>query len=158
MFTCDTVCCGLHIYFFWIIEHFYVFGLLISALQSLWGKGDYKEEMDEMLAEQVAIESAPPKSPLELLRDRTVRWQLMTMSFIQCCNQLSGITMVRMETFYFVLGLIKIFKVKPICFSFPAQYLLFWHLPGGRYTERPDPLRHSWSWSIWNNHNHFLCE
>ncbi|XP_073323484.1 solute carrier family 2 member 9, like 1 [Pagrus major] len=70
-----------------------------KALQSLWGKGDYKEEMDEMLAEQAAIESAPPKSPLELLRDRTVRWQLMSMSIIQCCNQLSGITML--STFSF---------------------------------------------------------
>uniref|UniRef100_A0A3B4VI97 Solute carrier family 2, facilitated glucose transporter member 5 n=1 Tax=Seriola dumerili TaxID=41447 RepID=A0A3B4VI97_SERDU len=50
-----------------------------KALQSLWGQGDYKQEMDEMLAEQAAIEAAPPKSPLQLLRDRTVRWQLITM-------------------------------------------------------------------------------
>uniref|UniRef100_A0A4W6D6C9 Solute carrier family 2, facilitated glucose transporter member 5 n=1 Tax=Lates calcarifer TaxID=8187 RepID=A0A4W6D6C9_LATCA len=63
-----------------------------KALQSLWGTGDYKQEMDEMLIEQAAIEAAPPKNPLQLLRDRTVRWQLITMSLIYCCNQLSGIT------------------------------------------------------------------
>ncbi|XP_039652650.1 solute carrier family 2 member 9, like 1 isoform X1 [Perca fluviatilis] len=70
-----------------------------KALQSLWGQGDYKQEMDEMLAEQAAIEAAPSKSPLQLLRDRTVRWQLLTMSIIYCCNQLSGITAI--STFSF---------------------------------------------------------
>ncbi|KAL3059076.1 hypothetical protein OYC64_011083 [Pagothenia borchgrevinki] len=43
-----------------------------KALQSLWGQGDYEQEMDEMLAEQAAIDAAPPKTPLQLLRDRTV--------------------------------------------------------------------------------------
>ncbi|XP_035518265.1 solute carrier family 2 member 9, like 1 [Morone saxatilis] len=70
-----------------------------KALQSLWGQGDYKEEMDEMLAEQAAIESAPPKSPLQLIRDGTVRWQLITMSTIYCCNQLSGMSAI--STFSF---------------------------------------------------------
>ncbi|XP_056258841.1 solute carrier family 2 member 9, like 1 [Seriola aureovittata] len=70
-----------------------------KALQSLWGQGDYKQEMDEMSAEQAVIEAAPPKSPLQLLRDRTVRWQLITMSFIYCCNQLSGMSMI--STFSF---------------------------------------------------------
>uniref|UniRef100_A0A3Q3MYE3 Solute carrier family 2, facilitated glucose transporter member 5 n=1 Tax=Mastacembelus armatus TaxID=205130 RepID=A0A3Q3MYE3_9TELE len=69
------------------------------ALQSLWGQGDYKQEMDDMLAEQVAIEAAPPKSPLKLLRDSTVRWQLITMSLIYCCNQLSGLSTI--STFSF---------------------------------------------------------
>ncbi|KAI3370350.1 hypothetical protein L3Q82_025126 [Scortum barcoo] len=71
----------------------------MKALQSLWGQGDYKQEMDEMLAEQAAIEEAPPKTPLQLLRDRTVRWQLITMSLIYCCNQLSGMSTV--STFSF---------------------------------------------------------
>ncbi|XP_041836743.1 solute carrier family 2 member 9, like 1 [Melanotaenia boesemani] len=69
------------------------------ALQSLWGKGDYKQEMDEMLTEQLAIEAAPPKSPLQLLRDRTVRWQLITMLTIYGCNQLSGMPVI--STFSF---------------------------------------------------------
>lgn len=76
---------------------------LMPALQTLWGQGDYREEMDEMLAEQVAIEAAPPKSPLQLLRDRTVRWQLISMSIIYSCNQLSGMSAVRMEMLCFML-------------------------------------------------------
>ncbi|XP_070759504.1 LOW QUALITY PROTEIN: solute carrier family 2 member 9, like 1 [Enoplosus armatus] len=70
-----------------------------KALQSLWGQGDYKQEMDEMLAEQAAIEAAPPKSPLQLLSDRTVRWQLITMSVIYCCNQLSGMSAISIFSF-----------------------------------------------------------
>ncbi|XP_022057305.2 solute carrier family 2 member 9, like 1 [Acanthochromis polyacanthus] len=70
-----------------------------KALQSLWGQGDYKQEMDEMLIEQAAIEAAPPKNPLQLLRDRTVRWQLISMSTIYCCNQLSGMPVI--STFSF---------------------------------------------------------
>ncbi|XP_035007677.1 solute carrier family 2 member 9, like 1 [Hippoglossus stenolepis] len=70
-----------------------------KALQSLWGPADYKEEMDEMLTEQAAIEAAPPKSPLQLLSDRTVRWQLISMSLIYTCNQLSGMSAI--STFSF---------------------------------------------------------
>lgn len=47
-----------------------------------------------MLAEQAALEAAPPKSPLQLVSDRTVRWQLITMSTIYFCNQMSGMPAV----------------------------------------------------------------
>ncbi|CAB1428114.1 unnamed protein product [Pleuronectes platessa] len=70
-----------------------------KALVSLWGPADYKEEMDEMLTEQAAIEAAPPKSSLQLLSDRTVRWQLISMSLIYTCNQLSGMSAI--STFSF---------------------------------------------------------
>ncbi|XP_060926133.1 solute carrier family 2 member 9, like 1 isoform X2 [Limanda limanda] len=70
-----------------------------KALESLWGPADYKEEMDEMLTEQAAMEAAPPKSPLQLLSDRTVRWQLISMSVIYTCNQLSGMSAI--STFSF---------------------------------------------------------
>ncbi|XP_015259602.1 PREDICTED: solute carrier family 2, facilitated glucose transporter member 9-like [Cyprinodon variegatus] len=70
-----------------------------SALQSLWGNGDYKEEMEEMLIEHMALEASPPKSPLQLLKNRTVRWQLITMFVIYCCNQMSGMTAI--STFSF---------------------------------------------------------
>ncbi|KAJ0023395.1 hypothetical protein NQD34_003294 [Periophthalmus magnuspinnatus] len=64
------------------------------ALQSLWGPGDYKEEMEEMLVEQAAIEAAPPKSPLQLLGSRRARWALFTLLLICGCNQMSGVTVV----------------------------------------------------------------
>lgn len=73
----------------WWVNH------LFSALQSLWGPGDYKEEIGDMLAEQAAMEAAPPKTPLQLIRNRNVRWQLITMAFIYGCNQLSGSSAVR---------------------------------------------------------------
>ncbi|XP_037535172.1 solute carrier family 2 member 9, like 1 [Nematolebias whitei] len=65
-----------------------------KALQSLWGRGEYKQEMDEMLSEQQVLEAAPPKSPLQLLRDRTVRWQLITVYTVCMCNQLSGMNTI----------------------------------------------------------------
>lgn len=78
--------------------------LRIPALQSLWGEGDYKQEMDEMLTEQAAIEAAPRKSTLQFLRDCSVRWQLLTMSVVYCCNQLSGIPAVRTDFSSFFLA------------------------------------------------------
>lgn len=47
-----------------------------------------------MLAEQAALERAPPKSLLQFLRSRDIRWQLVSISVIVCCCQLSGITVV----------------------------------------------------------------
>lgn len=137
---------------------------LIPALQTLWGQGDYKAEMEEMLAEQAAFEAAPRTGLLQLLRDKTIRWQLLTMCIIYSTNQLSGTTAVRMKTPYFLLVLaskqwrLYPVRVKPMLLSFPDQYLHVWHLPGGRYTGRQDPLCHSWSWGNWNPHLHHLCE
>ncbi|MEQ2229910.1 hypothetical protein ILYODFUR_023825 [Ilyodon furcidens] len=69
------------------------------VLQSLWGKGDYKQEMEEMLIEHMALEASPPKSPLQLLKDWTVRWQLITVFIIYSCNQMSGMSAI--STFSF---------------------------------------------------------
>ncbi|MEQ2309069.1 hypothetical protein AMECASPLE_034869 [Ameca splendens] len=69
------------------------------VLQSLWGKGDYKQEMEEMLIEHMALEASPPKSPLQLLKDWTVRWQLITMFIIYSCNKMSGMSAI--STFSF---------------------------------------------------------
>lgn len=63
-----------------------------KALQSLWGRGEYKLEMTEMVLEQAAIKGETSKSLLELLRDRSVRWQLITMVVMYGCIQFSGIT------------------------------------------------------------------
>uniref|UniRef100_H2TBL4 Solute carrier family 2 member 9, like 1 n=1 Tax=Takifugu rubripes TaxID=31033 RepID=H2TBL4_TAKRU len=65
-----------------------------KALQTLWGDGEYREEIDEMLNEQAALKRAPPKSALQLLKDKNVRWQLVSISVIICCNGLSGISAI----------------------------------------------------------------
>ncbi|XP_070814257.1 solute carrier family 2 member 9, like 1 [Chaetodon trifascialis] len=74
-----------------------------KALQSLWGQGDYKDEMEEMLAEQAAFEAAPPTGALQLLRDKTIRWQLVTMWIVYISNQLSGMSVVSTFTFDILL-------------------------------------------------------
>lgn len=70
------------------------------ALQILWGEGEYREEMDEMLVEQAALERAPPKSALQLLKDRDVCWQLVSISVIIFCNGLSGVSAVMMKAHF----------------------------------------------------------
>uniref|UniRef100_A0A4W5KVU2 Solute carrier family 2 member 9, like 1 n=1 Tax=Hucho hucho TaxID=62062 RepID=A0A4W5KVU2_9TELE len=70
-----------------------------KALQSLWGRGEYKLEMMEMVLEQAAIKGETSKSLLELLRDRSVRWQLITMVVIYGCIQFSGITAISVFSF-----------------------------------------------------------
>ncbi|CAJ1051449.1 solute carrier family 2 member 9%2C like 1 [Xyrichtys novacula] len=70
-----------------------------KALQSLWGKGDYKQEMEEMLAEQAVINAAPPKTPLQLIKDRTVRLQLIIILIIYFCNQMSGMSAITVFSF-----------------------------------------------------------
>lgn len=47
-----------------------------------------------MLAEQAALERAPLKSALQLLKDKDLRWQLVSISVIVCCGVLSGISAV----------------------------------------------------------------
>ncbi|XP_076012900.1 solute carrier family 2 member 9, like 1 [Genypterus blacodes] len=70
-----------------------------KALQSLWGRGDYKQEIDEMLAEQAAINVVRPKSTLEVLRDRNVRWRLITVVTISSCLLLSGMPAISIFSF-----------------------------------------------------------
>ncbi|XP_031423010.1 solute carrier family 2 member 9, like 1 [Clupea harengus] len=65
-----------------------------SALQCLWGPGDYEKEMEEMRAEQAAIGGERSKSLLELLRDKRVRWQLITMLVVHGCIQFCGISAI----------------------------------------------------------------
>ncbi|KAF7648397.1 hypothetical protein LDENG_00157690, partial [Lucifuga dentata] len=74
-----------------------------KALQSLWGPGEYKEEIEEMVAEQAAIKVARPKSVLELLRDKSVRMQLVTISVISSCIQLSGMSAITVFSFDILL-------------------------------------------------------
>uniref|UniRef100_H3D0N7 Solute carrier family 2, facilitated glucose transporter member 5 n=1 Tax=Tetraodon nigroviridis TaxID=99883 RepID=H3D0N7_TETNG len=74
-----------------------------QALQSLWGEGEYREEIDEMLAEHAALERAPPKSTLQFLKDQDVRWQLVSISVIVCCSVLSGISVVTIFSYDILL-------------------------------------------------------
>lgn len=107
-----------------------------------------------MLVEQAAIEASPPKSSLQLLRDRTVRWQLITLSTIYFCNQMSGMSAVSvMPPPAPPPRAAKPEHVRALCVgpweSLPASpllsdhHLLLRHLPEGRNTRGQDPILHA---------------
>ncbi|TRY59094.1 hypothetical protein DNTS_028631 [Danionella cerebrum] len=52
-----------------------------KALQCLWGKGDYKQEILEMSEEQASIGEEHSKTLLDLLGSKHVRWQITVFSF-----------------------------------------------------------------------------
>ncbi|XP_071427781.1 solute carrier family 2, facilitated glucose transporter member 11-like isoform X2 [Pithys albifrons albifrons] len=66
----------------------------IKAVKQLWGDGDHMAEIDDMMSEQEAICGEKPKSVCDLLRDRGVRWQLITLFLVASCTQLIGSNMV----------------------------------------------------------------
>ncbi|XP_036387652.1 solute carrier family 2 member 9, like 1 [Megalops cyprinoides] len=70
-----------------------------KALQTLWGKGDFKMEIEEMVAEQAAIKGQQTQSLVELLRDRRVRLQLLAMLVINVCIQFCGISAISAFSF-----------------------------------------------------------
>ncbi|KAK1161418.1 solute carrier family 2, facilitated glucose transporter member 11-like, partial [Acipenser oxyrinchus oxyrinchus] len=70
-----------------------------KALQKLWGRKDFKAEIEEMLEEQAAIKGEKPKSVWELLRDRSLRWQLITMVVTLTTVQFSGVSIISSYAF-----------------------------------------------------------
>ncbi|XP_078523937.1 solute carrier family 2, facilitated glucose transporter member 11 isoform X1 [Lissotriton helveticus] len=62
----------------------------ISALKRLRGNSDLSSEMEEMLAEQAAIKGQKAKGLWDLFRDRSVRWQLITVIVLSSAMQLCG--------------------------------------------------------------------
>ncbi|KAI1890946.1 hypothetical protein AGOR_G00158820 [Albula goreensis] len=70
-----------------------------AALQTLWGKGEFKMEIEEMVAEQAAIKGQRSQSLLELLRDSHARWQLITMLVINVSIQFCGISAISAFSF-----------------------------------------------------------
>uniref|UniRef100_A0A8B9JNJ6 Solute carrier family 2 member 9, like 1 n=1 Tax=Astyanax mexicanus TaxID=7994 RepID=A0A8B9JNJ6_ASTMX len=70
-----------------------------KALQCLWGPGDYKLEIEEMLVEQAAQKGERSKTLLELLRDQSVRWQLLTMFVLNAAIQFGGISVFSFSIF-----------------------------------------------------------
>ncbi|NWV26172.1 GTR9 protein, partial [Origma solitaria] len=64
------------------------------AVKQLWGDGDHMAEIDDMMSEQKAIRGEKAKSICDLLRDRAVRWQLITLFLVVSCMQLIGANVV----------------------------------------------------------------
>ncbi|XP_017306280.1 solute carrier family 2 member 9, like 1 [Ictalurus punctatus] len=70
-----------------------------KALQSLWGPGDYKLEIEEMQVEMDALKGQRNKSVLELLRDSHVRWQCLSLVTVYTAIQFCGISAISVYAF-----------------------------------------------------------
>lgn len=55
---------------------------------------DYRTEMEEMLQEKAALQNVRSRSVTELIRNRAVRWQLLTIVVAFVTLQLCGINAV----------------------------------------------------------------
>lgn len=64
------------------------------ALHRLWGNKDYSREVEEMLQEKANVESIRSHSVLELVQNRALRWQLLSIIVIFTTLQLCGINAV----------------------------------------------------------------
>ncbi|XP_023810453.1 solute carrier family 2, facilitated glucose transporter member 11 isoform X2 [Oryzias latipes] len=62
----------------------------IDALRRLRGCEVHSSELDEILQEQAEIRGMKPSRPWELLSDRSVRWQLISVIVISSAMQLCG--------------------------------------------------------------------
>uniref|UniRef100_A0A3Q2XE13 Solute carrier family 2, facilitated glucose transporter member 5 n=1 Tax=Hippocampus comes TaxID=109280 RepID=A0A3Q2XE13_HIPCM len=65
-----------------------------KALTRLWGNKDHSVEVEEMLEEKVALQNTQSRSVTELFRERSIRWQLITIIVTFLSLQLSGINAV----------------------------------------------------------------
>ncbi|XP_072310034.1 solute carrier family 2 member 11, like [Eucyclogobius newberryi] len=65
-----------------------------QALKRLWGDGDYRLEMEEMLKEKAMQQNAGTCTVLQLFRNRDVRWQLISVLVTFSSLQLCGINAV----------------------------------------------------------------
>ncbi|NP_001159589.1 solute carrier family 2 member 9, like 1 isoform X1 [Danio rerio] len=70
-----------------------------KALQYLWGLGEYKMEIEEMSEEQAVIGEKQNMSVLDLLRDKSVRWQVISLLVLNIGIQFSGISAITIFSF-----------------------------------------------------------
>ncbi|XP_031443234.1 solute carrier family 2, facilitated glucose transporter member 9-like [Clupea harengus] len=65
-----------------------------KAFQAFLGKQDVSREIEEVHAESRAQTTVVAVSPLDLFRDRSVRWQVITVAVTMACYQLCGLNAV----------------------------------------------------------------
>ncbi|XP_048412036.1 solute carrier family 2, facilitated glucose transporter member 11-like isoform X2 [Stegostoma tigrinum] len=68
--------------------------LSMNALQRLWGKRDFSQELEEMQAERTAIRNERARSVWELCTDPSIRSQLLINMMMSFLIQLSGINAI----------------------------------------------------------------
>ncbi|XP_061322002.1 solute carrier family 2, facilitated glucose transporter member 11-like isoform X2 [Pezoporus flaviventris] len=62
-----------------------------KAIRKLWGEGDHQAEIDDIMKEKVAMTSTKTLRVLELIKERSLRWQLYILIIVMTTLQLCGI-------------------------------------------------------------------
>lgn len=66
----------------------------LLALRRLWGNRDHSVDMEEMLEQHAAAEKVHSHSVMELFRNQSFRWQLLTIGVTFTALQLCGMNAV----------------------------------------------------------------
>ncbi|XP_054844161.1 solute carrier family 2, facilitated glucose transporter member 11-like [Eublepharis macularius] len=71
----------------------------LKVMKQLWGQGDHKAELDDMLKEQAAMKKVKIMNVLELFRDRTIRCQVYLMVVLGVTTSLNGVNAIYFYSF-----------------------------------------------------------
>uniref|UniRef100_A0A8D0DVJ5 Solute carrier family 2, facilitated glucose transporter member 5 n=1 Tax=Salvator merianae TaxID=96440 RepID=A0A8D0DVJ5_SALMN len=66
----------------------------MKAIKQLWGEGDHRMEIEDIKQEKAAMESSKSLRVLEVLRSRSLRWQLYVTVTVMTTLQLCGINAI----------------------------------------------------------------
>uniref|UniRef100_A0A8C3C631 Solute carrier family 2, facilitated glucose transporter member 5 n=1 Tax=Cairina moschata TaxID=8855 RepID=A0A8C3C631_CAIMO len=65
-----------------------------KAIRKLWGEGDHQAEVDDIMKEKAAVTSTKTLRVLEVIKERSLRWQLYILVTVMTTLQLCGINAV----------------------------------------------------------------
>uniref|UniRef100_A0A8B9D3J8 Solute carrier family 2, facilitated glucose transporter member 5 n=1 Tax=Anser cygnoides TaxID=8845 RepID=A0A8B9D3J8_ANSCY len=65
-----------------------------KAIRKLWGEGDHQAEIDDIMKEKAAVTSTKTLRVLEVIKERSLRWQLYILVTVMTTLQLCGINAV----------------------------------------------------------------
>ncbi|KAI6076308.1 Solute carrier family 2, facilitated glucose transporter member 11-like protein [Aix galericulata] len=65
-----------------------------TAIRKLWGEGDHQAEVDDIMKEKAAVTSTKTLRVLEVIKERSLRWQLYILVTVMTTLQLCGINAV----------------------------------------------------------------
>nr|XP_005493392.1 solute carrier family 2, facilitated glucose transporter member 11-like [Zonotrichia albicollis] len=70
-----------------------------KAIRKLWGEGDHQAEIDDIMKEKGAVASTKTLRVLEVLQERSLRWQLYILLIVMTTLQLCGINAIYFYSF-----------------------------------------------------------
>ncbi|NWT16411.1 GTR7 protein, partial [Vireo altiloquus] len=70
-----------------------------KAVRKLWGEGDHQAEIDDIMKEKGAMASTKTLRVLEVIKERSLRWQLYILMTVMTTLQLCGINAIYFYSF-----------------------------------------------------------